>query len=65
MTKNKNLINQQYDEAYISIFDFFEKPFFIEHNELFTEEETAQIVSCVENGLKRLEADNTAQKDLE
>jgi len=62
---NKKQINQKYDEAFISLFEFFEKPFFIEHNELFTEEETIQIVSYVENGLKRLEAENTTEKDLE
>ena len=61
--KSKNRINQQYDEAYISVFEFFEKPFFIEHNELFSNNEITQILTCVENGLKNLVSDGAIRKN--
>jgi len=52
--KSDNPINQQYDEAYISVFEFFEKPFLIEHNELFDNDEINQIIAFVKDGIKNM-----------
>lgn len=55
--KSDNLINQQYDEAYISVFEFFEKPFLVEHNEMFDNDEINQIIAFVKDGIKNMAPD--------
>lgn len=39
----ENLVNQPYDEAYISVFRFDDTPYFVEHNELLTVDEIGQM----------------------
>ncbi len=50
-------LNQQYDEAYISVFNFKNKYFFVEHNELLTNEEAAKIIGFVAGALSKAESD--------
>lgn len=49
--ENENSINQVYDEAYISVFTFDDTPYYIEHNEPITTEETT-IISGLVTGAK-------------
>lgn len=49
----KNLANQPYDEAYISVFYFDDEPYFVEHNELLTENEISQMVETVTGVLSK------------
>lgn len=48
------LINQVYDEAFISVFHFDNSNYFVEHNELLSEEEIKQIVDSVESDLLKM-----------
>lgn len=43
----ENLANQPYDEAFITVFYFYDIPFFVEHNELLTDIEIPQIENFV------------------
>ena len=52
-SKAKNLANQPYDEAYISVFYFDDEPYFVEHNELLTENEISQMVEIVTGVLSK------------
>lgn len=52
-SKVENLVNQPYDEAYISVFYFDDVPYFVEHNELLTEEEISQMVETVTGVLSK------------
>lgn len=53
-SKSDNLVNQPYDEAYISVFRFDDTPYFVEHNELLTEDEIGQMVEIVAEGLSKM-----------
>lgn len=49
----ENLANQPYDEAYISVFYFDDEPYYVEHNELLTEDEINQMVEIVTDALSK------------
>ena len=52
--ENEISINQQYDEAYISVFVFEDETYYIEHNEPIAIDESKKIVDFVQDGLKDL-----------
>lgn len=52
--ENEISINQQYDEAYISVFVFEDEAYYIEHNEPIAIDESKKIVNFVQDGLKDL-----------
>lgn len=43
----KNKINQQYDEVFISVFNFKDEYYYVEHNELLENDDIAKIVGFV------------------
>ncbi len=45
--ETEDLINQPYDEAYISVFFFDNTPFFVEHNDSLSSDEVDQIAETV------------------
>ena len=47
----ENPMNQQYDEAYISVFIFSGTPYFVEHNQVLSEDELNQIAKYVNEAL--------------
>jgi len=51
----ENLVNQSYDEAYISVFRFDDTPYFVEHNELLTGDEIGQMIGIVAGALSKNE----------
>ena len=53
--ESKNLMNQAYDEAYISVFQFLDINFFVEHNEILNNEDLAGIVGFVTGALFKME----------
>lgn len=50
----ENLINQPYDEAYISVLVFGDTPYFVEHNELLNAEEIGRMVGIVAGALFKM-----------
>ncbi len=48
-------INQQYDEAFISVFKFKEEYYCVEHNEFLENEDIAKIVGFVAGALSKTE----------
>lgn len=48
------MTNQHYDEAYISVFFFNDEPYFVEHNELFSEIEITEMIKYVSTHLCKL-----------
>ena len=55
-----NPINQEYDEAFMSVFFFDETPYFVEHNELLTMDEVNQMNDYVTSNLTRINGANKA-----
>lgn len=53
-SKSDQLINQVYDEAYISVFVFDDEPYFAEHNELLNENVKIEINKNVLNTLSEM-----------
>jgi hypothetical protein len=51
-SKSKNLFNQKYDEAYISVIKL-DEDMYLEHNVTFTEEEQATLLKFVEKNLNK------------
>ena len=49
--KNTKKYNIKYDKAYISVFKFLDETFFIEHNELLSEDEINSILSFVSESI--------------
>lgn len=54
-SKAENLINQPYDEAYISVLFFDNIPFFVEHNEPLSSDEVGCMVGLVSGALFKME----------
>ena len=50
-----NLINQPYDEAYISVLFFDNTPYFLEHNEQLNLDEIGCMVGLVSGALFKME----------
>lgn len=50
--KSDKLINQKYDEAYISVFTFKDELYYAEHNELLRQMDVDAIVNYVSEQLK-------------
>lgn len=53
-SKANNPINQPYDEAFISIFRFLDRQYFIEHNETLNAEEVEKIKQTVVSELSKI-----------
>ena len=47
------MINQPYDEAFISVFYFQDESYFMEHNDPLTIEESEKIIDFVVSELKK------------
>lgn len=58
-SESKNLINQPYDEAYISVFHFDDTPYFVEHNELLTADEIGHICEIIAGTLSKTKIANS------
>lgn len=52
--ESQNSINQPYDEAYISVFNFGNETYYIEHNETITCDEAGSILGFVAGGLAKM-----------
>lgn len=52
--KSDKLINQKYDEAFVSVFHFEDEDYFVEHNELLADEDIEGIVGFVAGALSRM-----------
>lgn len=52
--ESKDKINQPYDEAYISVFVFDDEPYYVEHNELLSSDDVAQIIGIVAGALFKM-----------
>jgi hypothetical protein len=50
--KSDKLINQKYDEAFISVFSFMDELYYAEHNELLRQMDVDAIVNYVSEQLK-------------
>ena len=55
----ENLVNQSYDEAYISVFRFDDTPYFVEHNDLLTGDEIGQMIGIVAGTLSKMKIKNS------
>lgn len=53
----ESLINQPYDESYISVFFFGDNPYFAEHNDRLSFEEVDKITRTVKDMLLKMEAE--------
>lgn len=58
-----SLINQVYDEAFISVFNAEDEPFFVEHNELLNEMEVKRISNTISGYLSSIEVDNESESE--
>lgn len=59
---SENLINQPYDEAYISVLRFGDSTYFVEHNDPLNEEEIGKMVGTVAGALSQMNTD-TSEND--
>ena len=50
--KSNKLINQKYDEAFISVFSFKDELYYVEHNDLFQQMDVDTVVNYVSEQLK-------------
>ncbi len=53
-SKAEERINQPYDEAYISVFQFDNEDYFVEHNDILQIEDAGNIVGFVLDGLAKM-----------
>lgn len=51
----KNKINQQYDEVFISVFNFKDEYYYVEHNELLENDDIAKIFGVIVGVLSKVE----------
>ena len=57
----ENLINQPYDEAYISVLFFEDTPYFVEHNDLLNTEDIGKMVGTVTGALFKMSSTDNIQ----
>lgn len=57
--ESQNPINQDYDEAYISVLHFGDTPYFVEHNDPLEMEEIGQMVGTVAGALSKMTIDTS------
>lgn len=53
-SEKENAINLPYDEAFISVFRFYDTPYFVEHNEILDTEEIGRVVGFVAGALSKM-----------
>lgn len=59
-SKSQNLINQPYDEVYISVFYFEDMPYFLEHNELLDADDIGKIIGTIAGALAKMSVTSEA-----
>lgn len=58
--ESDSLVNQPFDEAFITVLRFEDTPYFVEHNELLETEEIGKMVGLVAGALFKMQPDYDA-----